>query len=416
MDKVIKHLEAVKAASYNVALLNEEKRREILLTLAINLRSSSKDILGENQKDLALMAKDDPRYDRLLLSEERINAIANDVNLIASLPYHESHILEEKTMPNGLKIQKISVPLGVVAVIYESRPNVTVDVFSLCFKTGNSCVLKGGKEAKNSNNALLSVIKNTLKQHSINLDVVYSLPLEREATNTLLHAVGLIDVCIPRGSQALINFVREHAKIPVIETGAGIVHTYIDASGNIEKGRDIVANAKTRRVSVCNALDCLVIHQKLLKNLPFLVEPLAAKEVELYADEPSFNALKHTYPKALLHHAASQDYGREFLSYKMSIKTVDSIEGAVSHIMHYTSGHSEAIIAEEKTAIDYFLSHIDAAAVYVNASTAFTDGGQFGLGAEIGISTQKLHARGPMALQALTSYKWVVWGNGHIRV
>lgn len=395
--------------------LSVAKRNQVLFNLANNLRSACHQIIQENHKDLALMPVEDPRYDRLLLSEERINSIANDVELVASLPHISDVILEEKHMPNGLRIQKISVPLGVVAVIYESRPNVTIDVFSLCFKTGNACVLKGGKEAHYSNLFLVSLIKKSLQQHGVDDQAICLLPSNREAVNTLLHAVGLVDVCIPRGSQSLINFVRENAKIPVIETGAGIVHTYFDASGDIEKGRLIIENAKTRRVSVCNALDTLVIHKKCLGQLHLLMEPLAAKNVEIFADKLSYAALESFYPSQLLHKANPSDFGKEFLSYKMSIKTVDSVEKAVEHIMHYTSGHSEAIISEDKTTIAYFLDRIDAAAVYVNTSTAFTDGGQFGMGAEIGISTQKLHARGPMSLDALTCYKWVIWGDGQIR-
>jgi glutamate-5-semialdehyde dehydrogenase len=300
-------------------------------------------------------------------------------------------------------------------VIYESRPNVTVDVFSLCFKAGNAVVLKGGKEAFHSSQALAAVIEKSLQQQGIDRNVFYLLPPEREATKTLLHASGLIDVCIPRGSQALIEFVRNEAKIPVIETGAGIVHTYFDDSGDLEKGKKIINNAKTRRVSVCNALDSLVVHEKRLKDLPDLVNLLKDSHVILHADSLSYKALTGHYPEKLLQHATQEDFGREFLSHQLSIKTVASIEDAVEHIMHYTSGHSEAIIAESKQAISYFVKHVDAAVVYVNASTAFTDGGQFGLGAEIGISTQKLHARGPMALDALTSYQWIIYGNGQIR-
>ncbi len=415
MDEVTKHLISAKKTSYSLSALGVDKRNQVLISLANNLRNACHQIIQENQKDLALMPKEDPRYDRLLLSEERINAIANDVELVASMPHTPDCILDEKHMPNGLRIQKRSVPLGVVAVIYESRPNVTIDVFSLCFKTGNACVLKGGKEAHHSNLYLVSLIKKALQEHGVDDHAICLLPSNREASNTLLHAVGLVDVCIPRGSQSLINFVRENAKIPVIETGAGIVHTYFDASGNLEKGRLIIKNAKTRRVSVCNALDTLIIHEKCLRNLYRLVEPLAEKNVEIYADELSYSALASSYPKQLLYKANSDDFGKEFLSYKMSIKTVDSVEKAVEHIMHYTSGHSEAIISEDEVAITYFLNHIDAAAVYVNTSTAFTDGGQFGMGAEIGISTQKLHARGPMSLDALTCYKWIIWGNGQIR-
>lgn len=414
-DDIINQLKTVKEASRLLMILDKEKPKQVLLSLADKLRKNCLRLIEENKKDLAAMAKDDPRYDRLLLSEERIKAIADDVELVASLPQPLAKVISENCLPNGLRIQKISVPLGVVAVIYESRPNVTIDVFALCFKTGNACVLKGGKEAHHSNNFLVSLIKQALQEHDIDSNAIYLLPPEREATHTLLGATTYIDVCIPRGSQELINFVRKHAKIPVIETGAGIVHTYFDSSGDIEKGRLIINNAKTRRVSVCNALDTLIIHKNCLINLARLVELLAIKNVEIFADEASHKALEAYYPKALLHPASSEDFGREFLSYKLSIKTVSSVEEAVRHISYYTSGHSEAIIAENQETIDYFLTHVDAAAVYVNASTAFTDGGQFGLGAEIGISTQKLHARGPMGLEALTSYKWIIYGDGQIR-
>ena len=412
---MLKQIQSVKKASYSLINLSVKERNAVLITFAANLRNACQTIISENQKDLALMPKDDPKYDRLLLTEERIHAIANDVEVVASLPFIANHIMEEIQRPNGLRIQKRSVPLGVVAVIYESRPNVTSDVFSLCFKTGNACILKGGKEAHYSNQCLVSLIQKTLEAHKVDSNVICLLPSDRKAIMTLLNAVGLVDVCIPRGSQTLINFVRENAKVPIIETGAGIVHTYFDASGDLNKGRSIIENAKTRRVSVCNALDSLVIHESCLDKLYTLVSPLSAKNVEIFADKPSYNALKLSYPPQLLHKAKLSDFGQEFLSYKMSIKTVKSIEEAVEHIMHYTSGHSEAIISEDKNSITYFLDHIDAAAVYVNTSTAFTDGGQFGMGAEIGISTQKLHARGPMSLEALTSYKWVIWGDGHIR-
>lgn len=414
-EDVINQLKVVKAASYELMFLGEEKRNQILLDLAEELQRSSYELLDENQKDLAAMDKEDPKYDRLLLSKERIQTMAAEVKLVASLKQPINNILEEKQLPNGLKIQKISVPLGVVAVIYESRPNVSIDVFSLCFKAGNACILKGGKEAYHSNKFLVSLINKTLTQHKINPHIIYLLPPERTAMNTLLGATNLIDVCIPRGGKSLINYVREHAKIPVIETGAGVVHIYFDVSGNMEKARLIVNNAKTRRVSVCNALDTLIIHEERLADLPSIVELLAEKAVELFADAQSHQALEKHYPKKLLHKAKSHDFGHEYLDYKMSIKTVSSIDEAIKYISHYTSGHSEAIIAEAQPAITYFLAHIDAAALYVNASTAFTDGGQFGMGAEIGISTQKLHARGPMSLEALTSYKWIILGDGHIR-
>ncbi|WP_207384152.1 glutamate-5-semialdehyde dehydrogenase [Legionella nagasakiensis] len=413
--ELMNHLKMVKEISHLLVSIDDVTRKKVLLKLADNLRQACPNILDENRKDLALMATDDPRYDRLLLTKERVDAIAEDVEQVASLPNVLGQILSEKTMPNGLVIQRISVPLGVVSVIYESRPNVTIDVFALCFKTGNACVLKGGKEAENSNRCLVSLIQKTLTQCEINSHALYLLPPEREAMHVLLGAIDLVDVCIPRGSQSLINFVREHAKIPCIETGAGIVHTYFDKSGDLDKGRLIINNAKTRRVSVCNALDTLIIHEQRLADLNRLVDLLAENQVELFADETSYPLLASSYPQTLLHKASPTDFGHEFLSYKMSIKTVPSLEKAVAHIMTYTSGHSEAIITEDDMAAAYFLQHVDAAAVYVNASTAFTDGGQFGMGAEIGISTQKLHARGPMALEALTSYKWIIRGNGQIR-
>lgn len=414
MEIVTSALKKTKDASRALAVMDEAQRVAVLRTLADELQASVDSILSENEKDLAAMPKDDPRYDRLLLNKDRVKALAEDVRKVADLPSPLNKVLEETARPNGLKLKKISVPLGVAGVIYESRPNVTVDVFALCFKAGNACALKGGKEAQHSNRVLANAIHRALKKNNVDTDTVYLLPPDREATAVLLNAVGLVDVCIPRGSQGLIDHVRNTARVPVIETGAGIVHTYFDASGDLEKGKAIVNNAKTRRVSVCNALDTLVIHQSRLKDLAALAAPLANSNVEIFADDAAYAQLGG-YPQKLLHKATPEDFGREFLSYKMSVKTVASKEAAVAHIMHYTSHHSEAIIAEDAQAVDYFMKHIDAAAVYANTSTAFTDGGQFGMGAEIGISTQKLHARGPMGLDALTSYKWLVYGDGQIR-
>jgi glutamate-5-semialdehyde dehydrogenase len=318
-------------------------------------------------------------------------------------------------LPNGLHISKVTVPLGVVGVIYESRPNVTFDVFSLCFKSGNACVLKGSRDAAHSNEAIAKLISDVLVQNDINPNILYLMPPDREATEVLLKAVDDIDVLIPRGSQGLINFVRDNAKVPVIETGAGIVHTYFDASADLLKGIAIIDNAKTRRVSVCNALDCLIMHSSRLGDLPAIATPLAEKGVLIYADERAYEVLNGFYPNALLQPANAESFGTEFLAMTMSVKTVDSLQDALEHISAYSSKHSEAIIAEDKATIDYFLKNVDAAAVYANASTAFTDGAQFGLGAEIGISTQKTHARGPMALAELTSYKWIIEGNGQVR-
>jgi len=372
-------------------------------------------LLLANQKDLDRMDTSDPKYDRLKLTEARIRDIAQEMKNVAGLPNPLGHILSEKTMPNGLQISKISVPLGIVGVIYEARPNVTFDVFALCFKTGNVCVLKGGSDAEYSNKAIISLIHGVLGKHNIDVNVTVLLPPEREATEALFNAIGYIDVLIPRGSQQLIDRVRQQSKVPVIETGAGIVHTYFDETGDLQKGGEIICNAKTRRVSVCNALDCLVIHASRLPDLPSIGKSLAEKEVEIYADDRSFNALQAKYPSTLLHKAEPEHFGTEFLSLKMAIKTVGCFTEALNHIAKYSSKHSEAIVTEDAANAAAFLNKVDAAAVYVNASTAFTDGAQFGLGAEIGISTQKLHARGPMGLQELTSYKWLVKGNGQVR-
>ena len=412
---ILEDLKKTKNASYDLALLREDKRNAILTSLAEALLNSCGKILNANAKDLANIDKNNPLYDRLLLTENRIKAISDDLKNVVLLPSPIFKKLENKIMPNGLKIEKISVPLGVIGIIYEARPNVTIDAFALCFKSGNAVVLKGGKEAYHSNLTFVDIIQTCLKEHDVDVNSVYLFPPSREETHILLHATGLVDVCIPRGSQSLINFVRQNAKIPVIETGAGIVHTYFDASGDLKKGRDIINNAKTRRVSVCNALDCLLIHKERIKDLYSLIEPLQNHNVEIFADAKSYEVLKANYNLELLHQAKAEDFGKEFLSYKLAIKVVDLIDEAIQHIINHTSSHSEAIITEDIKSANCFIEKVDAAVVYVNASTAFTDGGQFGMGAEIGISTQKLHARGPMGLESLTSYKWVVHGNGQVR-
>jgi glutamate-5-semialdehyde dehydrogenase len=387
----------------------------VLLDVAKAAVEQTAYLLQENKKDLERMDPADPKYDRLTLTASRIQDIANDIKNVAGLTSPLGAVLSDKTLTNGLHIKKVRVPLGVVGVIYEARPNVTFDVFALCFKTGNISILKGGSDADFSNRAIISVIHSVLRAHNIDVNAATLLPVEREATEGLLNAVGYVDVLIPRGSQSLINYVRNSSKVPVIETGAGIVHTYLDESGDLEKATAIVDNAKTRRVSVCNALDCLIINSTRLADLPTLAKPLAAKEVEIFADEPSYAVLEDTYPANLLHVAQPEHFGTEFLSMKMSIKTVDTLQEALEHIAINSSKHSEAIISDDEANIETFLNRVDAAAVYVNTSTAFTDGAQFGLGAEIGISTQKLHARGPMGLEELTSYKWIVKGNGQVR-
>lgn len=412
---ILNQLDAAKKATASLAAIQSDARTTVLKALATSLEKHLEHIIQENQKDLSLMPKQDPRYDRLLLNKERILSLAHDVRKVADLPNPLGLSLLEKAMPNGLNIKKITVPLGVIAIIYESRPNVTIDVFSLCFKSGNVSILKGGKEAHFTNSYLVSLIKDTLENFNINTDIVFLLPPERELITQLLNATDFVDLCIPRGSQSLINFVRDNAKIPVIETGAGIVHTYFDKSGDLEKAKKIITNAKTRRVSVCNALDTLIIHAERLDALPKLVEDLIKHSVIIYADQEAYKVLDKNYPEQLLMKATSKDFGHEFLDYKLAIKTIPTIEEAIAHIQQFSSHHSEAIIAEEESAIDRFLTEVDAAAVYANTSTAFTDGGEFGLGAEIGISTQKIHARGPMGLEALTSYKWVIRGTGQIR-
>ncbi len=412
---VLEEIKRAKLVSSTLKILTTKQRNLVLLSIADKLLISLKCIIEANKKDLISMSKDDPRYDRLLLTEDRIKSMADSIKTLTAMPDPLDQILEQKNMANGLIIKKISVPLGVVAIIYEARPNVTVDVFALCFKTANVCILKGGSEACHSNQILTKIIQDVLNEHDINVNAIYLLPPNREEVSNILNAIGLIDVCIPRGSQSLINYVRENSRIPVIETGAGIVHAYFDISGDLKKGQLIINNAKTRRVSVCNALDGLVIHKDRLDVLFELIKPLTEHHVIIYADSDSYKILNNLYPQELLYNAQSTDFGLEFLDYKLSIKTVLNVSEAVSHIMQHTSQHSEAIIAEDQDTINYFCNMVDAAVIYINASTAFTDGGEFGLGAEIGISTQKIHARGPMGMMALTSYKWVVHGNGQIR-
>lgn len=412
---VKEQLNLVLKASRKLNLVSVEKINQVLQDVASAAIANTVFVLQENQKDLNRMDSNDPKYDRLMLTDERIKGIANDIMNVASLPSPLARILSETSRPNGLLIKKVTVPFGVIGIIYEARPNVTFDVFSLCLKSGNACVLKGGSDANDSNMAIVKVIREVLKKHDLDENILALLPVDREATTELLHAHGLVDLIIPRGSQSLINFVRENSSIPVIETGAGICHTYFDEFGNAAKGRDIVYNAKTRRPSVCNALDCLIIHKNRLNDLPAITEFLPQSQVVIYADEKAYQALDGKYPSELLQTATEESFGTEFLSFKMAIKTVANIDEALEHIANYSSKHSEAIVSENEEALEIFRKSVDAAAVYCNVSTAFTDGAQFGLGAEIGISTQKLHARGPMALEELTSYKWIIEGNGQIR-
>ncbi len=406
---------AVQAASRELALLSDDIINQILNAVADAAVAETPFILAENEKDLTRMDKNDPKYDRLKLTEERLKGIAADTRNVATLPSPLGKVLKETVRPNGMRLTKVSVPFGVIGIIYEARPNVSFDVFSLCLKSGNACVLKGGSDADCSNRAIINVIHEVLKRFNVNPHVVELLPADREATAALLNAAGYVDLIIPRGSSGLINFVRENAKIPVIETGAGICHTYFDEFGDVSKGADIIHNAKTRRVSVCNALDCTIVHEKRLAELPVLCEKLKGSNVIIYADPLAYQALEGHYPADLLQHAKAESFGTEFLDYKMAVKTVKSFEDALGHIHENSSKHSECIVTENKERAALFTKIVDAACVYTNVSTAFTDGAQFGLGAEIGISTQKLHARGPMGLEEITSYKWIIEGDGQTR-
>ena len=433
----------VKAASKTLGLLSDEQRNEILQAVADAIIAETPALLQANAEDLAKMDKAKPLYDRLQLTEQRLQDIASDMRHVSTLPSPLGRVLKNKTLDNGLHLQRVAVPFGVIGMIYEARPNVTYDVFSLCFKSGNACVLKGGKDANASNSAGVEVIHRVLTKYGVNPNVCTFLPATHEATGEMLNAVGYIDLCIPRGGKKLINFVRDTAKVPVIETGAGVVHCYFDKDGNLEMGKRIITNAKCRRVSVCNALDCLLIHENRLSDLPALCEGLAEKRTKIHADAKAYEVLKGHYPDTLLYKAEESEakmkevglltadcksagsteadanmksiWNTEWLSMQMGIKTVASEDEAIDHIAIYGSGHSESIVSNNEAAQKKFQAMVDAACVYVNAPTSFTDGAQFGLGAEIGISTQKLGARGPMALEEITTYKWLITGNGQIR-
>ena len=414
MSDLIHLFEATRDASQAVRELDDATRGGLLSKLADKIEEQAGPLLEANAADLAAMSPENPLYDRLMLTQERLKGIAADMRKVATLPCPLDRVLADRTLPNGLRLRKIAVPFGVIGVIYEARPNVTFDVFSLCFKSGNACLLKGGRDADHSNRAGVALIKQVLAEAGVPEDAVNLLPATHEATKELLEANGLVDLIIPRGGRRLIDFVRENAKVPCIETGAGVVNTYFDADGDLAKGIRIVTNAKTRRVSVCNALDCLVIHSSRLSDLPALVAEMAGR-VTLYADPRAYSALDGHYPADRLQSAGPDAFGTEYMDYKMAVKTVDSLQEALDHIRRYGSGHSEAIVTENETAARRFQAIVDAACVYVNAPTSFTDGAQFGLGAEIGISTQKLGARGPMGLEELTSYKWLIDGNGQTR-
>ncbi|MDD5623218.1 MAG: glutamate-5-semialdehyde dehydrogenase [Candidatus Peribacteraceae bacterium] len=408
---------SAKDASRVLAQVPDAAITDVLRSLAGNMEQDMGSIIDANKKDRNQMKENDPKYDRLLLMEERIRAMMRDVLTVSALPSPVGRIIESRTRPNGLVIEKISTPFGVIGIVYEARPNVTVDSFALCLKSRNACVLKGGNDAAASNEALGATIHRTLREAGLPEGALVQLPSDHEskALEALLQARGFVDLLIPRGGKGLIERVREEATVPVIETGAGIVHTYVDSSADIPMAAAVVCNAKTRRPGVCNALDTVLIHQEIVARIAEVLAPLAAKGVRVFADDRAFAHLADTYDAALLEHAMEEHFGTEFLSLKLAVATVDDLGAALAHIRTYSSGHSEAVVAQDKTVIERFLREVDAAVVYANASTAFTDGGEFGMGAEIGISTQKLHARGPMGLEALTTYKSVVRGNGQTR-
>jgi glutamate-5-semialdehyde dehydrogenase len=405
----------IRNAAQKLNLLDEAKINAVLCSLAEAMAVNTSFILAENAKDLALMDKQNPLYDRLALTPERLAAIADDIKNVAALPSPLHKVLAETVRPNGMRLRKVSVPFGVVGVIYEARPNVTFDVFALCFKTANACVLKGSSNAHHSNTAIVSVIRQTLAAHEMDTNSIVLLPAEREFTDVLLAARGKVDVIIPRGNAGLIDYVREHSKVPVIETGTGVCHIYADEFADMALAKNIVANAKTRRVSVCNAAECLIVHQHCADKLPEICSGLAAKSIQLFADAKAYTALQNRYPQELLFEAKKEHFGCEFLNYKMAVKVVADIHEAIDFISAHGTMHSECIVSSNERNIALFQQSVDAACVYANVSTAFSDGAQFGLGAEIGISTQKLHARGPMGLAELCSYKWLINGNGQVR-
>ncbi|MES2023071.1 MAG: glutamate-5-semialdehyde dehydrogenase [Patescibacteria group bacterium] len=412
MDKkLLKQLQNAKTASAELGLLSGAKRNLILKNLAQLLRKNKKLIISANQKDAKNFDINNPMRDRLLLNDERIEGMAKEIEGIIALPDPIGELFDCRER-GELNICRKRVPLGVVGIIYESRPNVTTDVSAICIKSGNAAVLKGGKEARNSYIVLHNLIKKAFVSAGANPDAIQFIdPKDREIVNQIIKANDYIDMIIPRGSHRLISFVRDNATVPMIETGAGVCHTFVDESAKLIPSAKIIFNAKTQRPSVCNALDTLLVHKKIAeKFLPMTAKLLAEKEVEIFADAESFKILKNVYPNNLLKKAVEADFGREFLSQKMSVKIVSGVDEAIKHISKFSSKHSEAILSENKQNCQKFLDKIDSAVVYVNASTRFSDGAVFGLGSEIGNSTSKLHARGPMGPKEITTYKWIVKG------
>ncbi|MFD2536667.1 glutamate-5-semialdehyde dehydrogenase [Sphingobacterium chuzhouense] len=414
-ESIQEELKAAHEATIAVKRLTDSAKQQLLKDIASSLEQRVDDIIRENKKDLERMDREDPRYDRLLLDKDRILALSASLIDVANLPDPTGALISRKELENGLLVEKKTVPLGVVGVIYESRPNVTVDVAALCIRSGNVCVLRGGSDAWFTNSVLVEIIQEELRRHNLNVHIVQLLPTDRAFVSELLSATQYVDIIIPRGSQALIDLVREQAKVPVIETGAGVCHTYVERTGDLEKAAKIIANAKIQRPSVCNALDTVLVDREVAKELLDKVVPyFEESSVKIYADEAAFSILKELgYP--LLELAKEEDFGREFLSLQCSIKVVENFDEALTHIAEHSSKHSECIVSTDSERINTYMETVDAAAVYTNASTRFTDGGAFGLGAEIGISTQKLHARGPFALEKLVTEKWYITGDGQTR-
>lgn len=407
-----KDFAVVRDASRMLAQAGTDRINSILIDLADATEANTEALLSANALDLERMDKSDPRYDRLQLTETRLRDIAHDLRHVADLPSPLGRVLRHSILPNGLELTRVSVPFGVIGIIFEARPNVCFDCFALCLKAGSACILKGGSDAEQSCRAIVGLIHEVLRRHGLPTETVMLLTSHAD-TDRLLAAQGQVDLIIPRGSSRLIAYVRDHARVPVIETGAGVVHCYIDQAADLEKAKAIVLNAKTRRVSVCNALDCLIVHRDRLSDLQALCRPLLEKDVVIEADEEAYGVLNGLGEN--IKSADEASFGTEFLALRMAIKTVGSVDEAIDHIRIFGSGHSESIVTEDKAVANRFLNSVDAACVYHNAPTSFTDGGQFGLGAEIGISTQKLHARGPMALEEITTYKWLIRGNGQTR-
>jgi glutamate-5-semialdehyde dehydrogenase len=414
-DSILALLQDTKKAAAEVRRLSPTTKTALLQRLADVVENSVEKIMTENAKDLALMDKADAKYDRLLLSPARVRDLATSLREVALLPDPSGEVLLTKKLDNGLEIKKIAVPMGVIGVIYESRPNVTIDVASLCLRSGNACVLKGGKEAYASNLCLVEIIHSVLEEFEIKKEAVSLMPTDRKFMEELLTATRFVDLIIPRGSDALIQYVRKNSLIPTIETGAGVCHTYTEKTANLDKAAEIIVNARASRPSVCNSCDCVIIDETILEELiPKLKAGFETYNVEVFADEKSFPIFQKNGFQ-LLQKAEPEHFGKEWLDYKISVKTVTHYNEALEHIQAFSSRHSEAILTDNQSIATIFLEEVDAAAVYHNASTRFTDGGQFGLGAEIGISTQKLHARGPFALEKLVTEKWIIQGDGQVR-